>query len=347
MLGRSIYLNSTKHLNNSLDRICKDDFCFLSLHMPEDLSSNYVEKCNCFLNQVYAKSNKIIADVSRRTLSYLHISSLIELAKDKRIYALRFDDGFSKEEIAEVAPYCKICINASVVDKNLIDYLLSKNVDFFAMHNFYPREETALDEAICLKLNEFFHSKNIFVCAFISSDAFFRGPIYKGLPTVEKYRFMPPYVQHLLLKNLLKVDEVFIGDPLITPFQEQLIINYENTGVIEIACECKRGFENFLFDKVFTIRQDSNSISARLLESRNYASNNLISVEPFNTISRSKGSITIDNNLYLRYAGEMIIVLKDLPENKKVNVIANIKNEYLPLLDIIKPLSKIKFIKID
>lgn len=54
-----------------------------------------------------------------------------------------------------------------------------------------------------------------------------------------------------------------------------------------------------------------------------------------NTISRKRGSITIDNELYGRYAGEMQIVINDLPEDRKVNVVGMVMEEDVSLLSYI------------
>ena len=45
------------------------------------------------------------------------------------------------------------------------------------------------------------------------------------------------------------------------------------------------------------------------------------------TIARKKGSITIDNELYGRYAGEMQIATHDLPVDEKVNVVGMVVEE--------------------
>jgi len=47
-------------------------------------------------------------------------------------------------------------------------------------------------------------------------------------------------------------------------------------------------------------------------------------------IPREKGSVTIDNNQYGGYAGELQITLTDLPANEKVNVVGRMVEEDLP-----------------
>ncbi|WP_375154096.1 DUF871 domain-containing protein [Parageobacillus sp. VR-IP] len=55
-------------------------------------------------------------------------------------------------------------------------------------------------------------------------------------------------------------------------------------------------------------------------------------LRPAYMIPREKGRVTIDNNQYGRYAGELQITLTDLPANEKVNVVGRIMEDDLPLL---------------
>lgn len=50
-----------------------------------------------------------------------------------------------------------------------------------------------------------------------------------------------------------------------------------------------------------------------------------------------RGSIIIDNDHYNRYKGELQIALKPFTLSSKANVVADIKEDYLSLLDELKP----------
>jgi len=54
-----------------------------------------------------------------------------------------------------------------------------------------------------------------------------------------------------------------------------------------------------------------------------------------NQIARAKGAITVDNELYGRYQGDLHIVKSALIENEAVNVVGQVMEEDLPLLDFI------------
>ena len=59
---------------------------------------------------------------------------------------------------------------------------------------------------------------------------------------------------------------------------------------------------------------------------------------------RPRGSITIDNEKYLRYMGEMQILKVSLLSDERVNVVARISPEDLFLLDYIRGGDKLNFI---
>ena len=55
-----------------------------------------------------------------------------------------------------------------------------------------------------------------------------------------------------------------------------------------------------------------------------------------NTTERLVGSVTIDNERYGRYQGEMQIAKRNLPMDEKVNVVGRVIDEDLSLLKYIK-----------
>ena len=65
-------------------------------------------------------------------------------------------------------------------------------------------------------------------------------------------------------------------------------------------------------------------------------------IKPKNNIERKIGSITIDNASYGRYMGEVQICKENLPSDTRVNVVANVIEEDIPLLSLIKSNTKYK-----
>lgn len=61
------------------------------------------------------------------------------------------------------------------------------------------------------------------------------------------------------------------------------------------------------------------------------------SAAPEYTGERLRGMITMDNDLYGRYRGEVQIALRNLPADERVNVIGQVIEEDLELLSHIQP----------
>ena len=81
-------------------------------------------------------------------------------------------------------------------------------------------------------------------------------------------------------------------------------------------------------------RQDLSRDVLRSEQSRRIHKND--DLPPENTVLRERGSITIDNEQYNRYKGELQIIKRELPPDKKVNVIGHIIDNDLPLLRFIQ-----------
>ena len=152
-------------------------------------------------------------------------------------------------------------------------------------------------------------------------------------------------MQYCLLKNKCNIDDVFLGDISMKKNTYDLIVDTEKDGVLRLPCDIDEPFADALYNKIFTIRPDNNSVVARLVESRTNASNGP-EVMPYNNGKcRKIGNITIDNKDYSVYSGEVQICLKDLPADDKVNVIGVIDNNNIRLLDLCCRNEKIMFVK--
>ncbi|MDR4417767.1 DUF871 domain-containing protein, partial [Bacillus paranthracis] len=84
-----------------------------------------------------------------------------------------------------------------------------------------------------------------------------------------------------------------------------------------------------IVERVHTNRLDPARDVIRSVESRE---EHKVILQPMHTITRKKGSITIDNELYGRYAGEMQVAIHDLPADEKVNVVGMVVEEDISLL---------------
>ena len=70
-----------------------------------------------------------------------------------------------------------------------------------------------------------------------------------------------------------------------------------------------------------------------------------MTIEPFNSVERQYGSITIDNVDMGRYMGELQIIKEDLPSDPRVNVVGRVTENHILYLESIEPGTKFRLIK--
>ena len=307
---------------------------FLSLHISEEFGPDYCRRAEEICSQLKEWGYRIIADVSGKTLRQFGCGELTELASRLGLWALRIDYGFTVEQMGEMAEKMPIVINASTVSAADAARIASRGSEVYAMHNFYPRPETGLDEELLTERTKALQNAGLKVLAFIPGDTLRRGPLFEGLPTLEEHRNILPSAAFADLCVRFGIDGVFVADPGISETERGRIRRYCEADVISIPAELRDGYERF-YDRVFTCRADSPRWLIRFQESREYSCKGE-TIKPENCVSRNVGSITIDNEKYGRYTGEVQLIRKDLPADDRVNVIGQVVPEAGLLLPLIR-----------
>lgn len=341
MYGRSVYLTGFDKENFTDSQAAQ--MYFTSFHIAEEFSPDYPKRAEELLSTLKESGKKIVIDISPRGIAQLGYGSLKEFAEKNKECVIRCDFGFSEKEIFEAAKAAEIGINASTFEAEQVKRLKKAGAEIVALHNFYPRPETGLDAAFFQTRNAFLKEMGITTGAFLSGDGKRRGPLFEGLPTLEEHRNLPPYVQYAELTEKYGIDLVFTRDDGCSDEQEQLIYRMQKDGILYLPIRLLENDQGF-YQRIWTVREDSPCKLARLLESREYATAGK-RIEPKNCIERTAGSITIDNERYLRYSGEIQIMREDFPASEKVNVIGKLEKEYLPLLKLLTGKRKIQFVK--
>lgn len=338
MIGVSIYLakERVKKQEEWLKVAKENGFSsiFTSLHIPEDDPGTYKELIQMLGKQAPENNMELMVDVSPKSLHHLGMTyENVEDLLDWGITGLRMDYGIAPKEIARVSHKMKVALNASTITDSFWKELITEKIrveNVEAWHNFYPRPETGLAKSFLQKQNQYLHECGIKTMAFIPGDGEKRGPLYEGLPTLEKHRNMRPLEAYLELVQDCGVDKVLIGDISGSVESVQEIAS-ASRGIIPLR------YKSFITDKevlkiverVHTNRLDPARDVIRSVESRE---EHKVILQPMHTITRKKGSITIDNELYGRYAGEMQVAIHDLPADEKVNVVGMVVEEDISLL---------------
>ena len=190
--------------------------------------------------------------------------------------------------------------------------------------------------------------------AFVKGDEL-RGPVYEGLPTVEKHRnkrFLTSCLDLLLLDtDIVLVGDIDISDKNMKDFK------YLNKGIVPL-----RNFNNILTDRVFKDRIDFSEYIIRAVvdvnigESRKSFCEYITKELEKNRINLKeiscngpikKGDILVSNEKYLRYEGELEIALQDLGIDEKRCVVSKIIDEDMELLDYVRVVDRFLFEKSD
>jgi hypothetical protein len=260
----------------------------------------------------------------------------------KNIYSLRLDWGFTLDDVVALAKEdFLIDLNASIIKEEDLNYLKASGVNFNklrASHNFFPKPYTALTQEDVLEINLMYKKFGIPVLIFIPSKLNKRPPIYEGLPTIEEHRHLNLYAI-LSELSLLEIDEICFGDAYCS-IDELIIASEFNPEELTIPISINEGISPIELDilkRKQTQRKDANAYFVRSSIREN------IEIKPFNTASRRKKNITIDNIGFARYQGEVGVMKQDLGQDSRVNVVGHaLISDFL--LMRIKPNQKFNFI---
>ncbi|KRE10255.1 hypothetical protein ASE46_01430 [Bacillus sp. Root239] len=336
MIGISFYLND----KNAKKRLIEASECgvtraFTSLHIPEE-TGDLAERAKELLHVARDCGISVYADVSKYTPVHLGIESLMSLSS-LGVSGIRLDDGFSVEETLSLANEFYIAVNVSTLSKQEIETLLSAGLhhhQLLAWHNFYPRPETGLEETFFQQQTDLFNELRIPVCAYIPGEGEKRGPIYQGLPTREKDRNRCPFTSAVDLYRC-GVAEVYIGDPYAASSLLKRLVQYQENRIIPLRIRSPH------IEGTYSVRPDVSRDVLRLVDTRSVKP-----VPPFHTVERGIGAITMDNDGYGRYRGEVQIAKTNLPANANVNVIGYVIEEDHELLSLVKPGQKLELITV-
>ena len=261
---------------------------------------------------------------------------------------LRLDDGFTNKQITDLSHRRKIQLNASTITLEVLDNLLELGANFnniTALHNFYPHPWTGLDTYFFDNQNRILHDLGIAVGAFVpSKDGKRRLPLREGLPTLEDCRNFSTDLSARFLAAL-GVDFIIIGDGQPTQEELQAVAAIQSDEVVFNAQLLSNDLiTTEILSRNFTRRADVAKSVIRAIEGRQYLKETETNIPPEEpSIQRSFGDVTIDNENFGRYAGEVQIIQDVLPADGRVNIAAHILDEEIFLTGYLKPGQRFSF----
>lgn len=327
-LGFSVYLSSFEAQQAFLSKVIhKGTPVFTSLHISEEYTGNYMEKAAQMCHWLAGLGASVVADIFPKVMAAFAEENVVSLAKKLGVQALRLDYGFTARQVRQIAGEFPVVLNASTVEKDFLRILLPQEAQALsAMHNFYPRPETGLDNALLKSRQENFAEFELSTSAFIPGDLERRGPLQEGLPTLEAHRNISPLATYADLKLNFGIGQVYLGDLNATQRELGWISSFAETGILPLPVFLEDKYQT-LFGKTFTCRPDSPAGIIRFAESREYSCAGP-AIQPENNLERSPGTITIDNLLYKRYSGEIQLLRQHYPADARVNVIGSVPAQW-------------------
>lgn len=340
--GRSAYLFTfEQHLESFVTNERSEYDVFTSFHISEEieaLGASYSTKAKEFIRFFHHANYRIIADISPRTFAALGVDSFDQFIQTYPVDVVRPDFGFTLDELQAMAVHVPLMLNASMLD--LAQWNALKDIpSVSALHNFYPRPETGLDETLFVSLNQTLSALSIPVHAFVRGSAPFRGPLHLGLPTLEHHRHASTYASAVDLWWNYSIESVIVGDIGMDALEQQWINHALTKDSLILPIALHHDYQH-LHQTTFTIRIDSPRWAMRFLESRQYATRGA-SIAPQPAQARPTGCLTIDNVLYARYSGEIQLIRETLPADERVNVIGQMDEQHKLLLQSFTNGSKI------
>lgn len=349
MIGFSIFLGEdpSPSTYDYMKRMKAANFngIFTSLHIPEDDSSQYLKRIHALGQKAKELELALMVDISAKALEAIgvKIEENVSPLKEMGITGIRMDYGISMATIAAVSKVMTVGLNASTLTPEEVSELESHQADFSQMelwHNYYPRPETGLAKESFVERNKWLQSQGLKVIAFVPGDERLRGPLFEHLPTLEKHRQLSPLAGALELIRECQVDEVYIGDERLSQTTMTQFNRYFQDQVVSIQVMPLTPHYHSLFIGCHTNRVDDARDVVRSQEAR---FKELPQIKQESCLKREKGSVTLDNQLYGRYMGELQVTKKELPADSRVNVVAKVCSAHLDLVDWIQPGQQYEF----
>jgi len=295
---------------------------------------------------------EVIADVSPEVFETLGVEITdLKFFYELGLSGIRLDLGFSgnEESIMTCNPYgLKIEINMSNGTRYLETILSYQPIkgNLYGCHNFYPHRYTGLSYDHFMSCSKQFKDLGIKTAAFVSSTNASYGPwaVKDGLCTLEHHRDMDIVVQAKELFNTGLIDDVIIANCFASKEELKALSDMNKevlTFDVTLIKDIKDLEKKIVLDEFHFNRGDVSAYMIRSTQSRvKYKGEHF---EPVNTRDIRKGDILIDSSLFLRYAGELQIALKDMKNTGKTSVVGRIVEEELYLLDTVLPWQKFAF----
>lgn len=293
---------------------------------------------------------EVILDVAPNIFQKLNISyDDLTFFKELGATGIRLDIGFDGLKEANMS-FNNLDLDIELNMSNDTYYLenilshTARKDKIIGCHNFYPQVFTGLSYDYFIKCSKRFKENNIRTAAFVSTSCGEIGPwsINDGLCTLEEHRNLniTTAAKHLWATGL--IDDVIIGNAYASE-DELKGLGELNRYLVELDIYLEENIsdvEKSIINELHVRRGDINDYMIRSTEIRKKHINSEISILDGN--EQKTGDVMIGNNSFGKYKGELQVILKDIPKDKRKNKVAVVAEEELFLLNYVGAWSKFK-----
>lgn len=266
-------------------------------------------------------------------------------------YRLRIDEAHKAgmEVMLDVDPAVFQRLGASYEDLRIFREMHADGIRLVTCHNFYPQRYTGLSLEHFRQCNETIKGYGLDVAAFVSSgqeDAHGPWPVSEGLCTLEMHRGLPVDFQVRHLFAMGAVDDVLIANAYASD-EELEACAKADPAVLTFGFVPERELTDveqaiLHFEEGHVIRGDMSAYMLRSTKPR--VTYRECPVPAAGTRDLKRGDVVIVNDRYPRYKGELQVVLKEMPNDGRKNVIGHLPGYEQILLDHAEPWRTFSFV---
>lgn len=305
---------------------------FSSMHLPELDLKDQVEMLEELAKMTSDLEMELTVDIGGgeicRLLDNCDMSARV---REAHIDLLRLDYGFHLEQARQLYRSLGIkgfVINASIYSREQAEKVreeltaIDNSMELRACHNYYPRPETGLDREFFNGQNRIFADLGLVTYACIPGKSHPRPPLGLGLPTLEEHRKMDLERICVDLAGSPGIGGVMAADEFFSEKELACVARAVKREPLVLHVRLEAGIgaaeRELLLNTSHLIRYDSNR---QVLRSRTSREMSRIGrrVAPGLTAERRRGTVTVDNERYGRYSGEVQILLESLAADERVN----------------------------
>lgn len=328
---------------------------FTCLLSPEGSPQDIFERYQPVIRRAQSLGMTVIADVAPSVMERLGITPQdVSYLKRLGVGGYRLDEGMDAATEASLTKDHSglvVELNGSV-DSDVPDEILAAGGDpnrLWVCHNFYPQRYTGLSWNHFQHCNAHWKRLGLRTAAFIGvnrPDAIGPWPLFEGLVTLESHRDWPLERQARFYLAYDAVDDLLIANGPQSDDELKSVMALDPSVIslrVELESDVSPIEQTILYDFAHQVRPDQGDYLIRSTMPRIvYAQ---ASIPPRPARSFKAGDVVILNDAFGRYKGELQIILRDLPDDGRRNLIGTLSCDEQTLIPALVPHRDFRFLR--